>query len=140
MLTVIEKVMALQNVDVFSEVSTQHLAHLAVIAEEIACRTGDVLYKEADPPLAMYLILEGRVRLHRGDLDVTIAGPNDVCGTWALFDDEPRVVTATVLETSRVLCIERDNFIHLLADYVEITQGVLRAMTKHLRGLVERVQ
>lgn len=140
MLTAIEKVMALQNVDVFSEVATQHLAHLAAIAEEVTCRAGDVLYREDDPPRAMYLILEGRVRLHRGDFDVTIAGPRDAFGTWALFDDEPRVATATVLETGRLLCIERDNFVDLLADYVQITQGVLRAMSKRLRGLVARVQ
>lgn len=140
MLTAIEKVMALQNVDVFAEVSTQHLAHLSVIAEERSCNAGDVLYREGDPPRAMYLILEGRVRLHRGDLDVTIAGPDEVFGTWALFDDEPCVATATVLEPSRVLCIERDNFIDLLADYVQITQAVLRMMAKRLRGLVARVQ
>lgn len=140
MLTVIEKVLALQNVDIFSEVSTEQLAHLAVIAEDIPCEEGEVLYREADPPGAMYLVLEGKVRLHRGDLDVTIAGPHDVFGTWALFDDEPMVVTATVLESGRLLRIERDDFVDLLADYVQITQGVLKAMVKRLRGLVGRVQ
>ncbi len=140
MLTVLEKVMVLQNVDIFFEVSTQQLAHLAVIAEETSCRVGDVLYREADPPRAMYLVLEGRVRLHRGDFDVTIAGPNDVFGAWTLFDDEPRVATATVLETGRLLCIARDDFIDLLADYVQITQGILKAMVKRLRNLVGRIQ
>lgn len=140
MLTVIEKVMALQNVDIFSEVSTEQLAHLALIAEEAPCEAGEVLYREAEPPGAMYLVLEGRVRLHRGNLDVTIAGPDDVFGTWALFDDEPMVVTATVLESGRLLRIERDDFVDLLADYVQITQGVLKAMVKRLRSLVGRVQ
>ena len=140
MLTVIEKVMALQNVDVFSEVSTEQLSHLALIAEEVTGEQGDVLYKESDPPQAMYLVLEGRVRLHRDQLDVTIASAHDVFGTWALFDDEPMVVTATVLESCRLLRIGRDDFIDLLADYVQITQGVLKAMVKRLRGLVGRVQ
>ena len=120
--------------------STEQLAHLAVIAEEASCEAGEVLYREADPPRAMYLVLEGRVRLHRGNLDVTVAGPNDVFGTWALFDDEPMVVTATVRESGRLLRIERDDFVDLLADYVQITQGVLKAMVKRLRGLVGRVQ
>lgn len=140
MLTTIEKVMSLQNVDIFSEVSTEQLSHLALIAQEVTYDTGDVLYQELDPPQAMYLVLEGRVRLHRGELEVTVAGENDVFGTWALFDDESMVVTATVLEPSRLLRIDRDDFIDLLADYVQITQGVLKAMVKRLRGLVGRVQ
>jgi CRP/FNR family transcriptional regulator, cyclic AMP receptor protein len=140
MLTTIEKVMALQNVDIFSEVSTEQLSHLALIAQDISCVTGDVLYRESDLPQAMYLVLEGRVRLHRSGLEVTVAGPHEVFGTWALFDDEPMVVTATVLDPCRLLRIDRDDFIDLLADYVQITQGVLKAMVKRLRGLVGRVQ
>lgn len=140
MLTIIEKVMTLQNVDVFSEVSTEQLSHLALIAEEVTCAEGEVLYRASDPPQAMYLVLEGRVRLHREALEVTVASAHDVFGTWALFDDEPMVVTATVLEPCRLLRIDRDDFIDLLADYVQITQGVLKAMVKRLRGLVGRVQ
>ncbi|MFT5366420.1 MAG: CRP-like cAMP-binding protein [Candidatus Latescibacterota bacterium] len=140
MLTTIEKVMALQNVDIFSEVSTEQLSHLALIAQEVTCVADDVLYRELDPPQAMYLVLEGRVRLHRDDLEVTTAQANEVFGSWALFDDEPMVVTATVLEPCRLLRIDRDDFIDLLADFVQITQGVLKAMVKRLRGLVGRVQ
>jgi len=140
MLTTIEKVMALQNVDIFSEVSTEQLSHLALIAQEVTCVAQDVLYHESDPPQAMYLVLEGRVRLHRSGIEVTVAGVSEVFGTWALFDDEPMVVTATVLESCRLLRIDRDDFIDLLADYVQITQGVLKAMVKRLRGLVGRVQ
>lgn len=140
MLTTIEKVMILQNVDVFSEVSTEQLSHLALICEEISYEAGQVVYQEADPPQAMYLVLEGRVRLHRGNLEVTVARHHDVFGTWALFDDEPMVVSATVLDACRLLKIDRDDFIDLLADYVQITQGVLKAMVKRLRGLVGRVQ
>lgn len=140
MLTTIEKVMALQNVDVFSEVLTEQLAHLALIAEEVSFGTNEVVYRESDPPQAMYLVLEGEVRLHRGDLEVTVARENDAFGTWALFDDEPMVVTATVVSPCRLLKIDRDDFIDLLADYVQITQGVLKAMVKRLRGLVGRVR
>lgn len=139
MLTVIEKVMALQDVDVFSEVSTEQLSHLAVIAEEVTFSEGDVIFRETDPSDSMYLVLEGAVRLHRGEMDVTVARENDVFGTWALFDDDPRVVTATTLQTAHVLRIEKEDFIDLLADHVQITQGVLKGMVQRLRSLVGRV-
>jgi CRP-like cAMP-binding protein len=87
----------------------------------------------------MYLVLEGRVRLHRDSLEVTVAGPGDAFGTWALFDDEPRVVTATALEETRLLRIDKEDFIDLLAENVQITQGVLKALARRLHSLIGRV-
>jgi hypothetical protein len=136
MLGVIEKVILLQNVDVFSEVSTEQLGHLAAIAEETSKAAGEVLYKEADASDSMYIVLEGRVRLHRAETEVTVAGAGEAFGTWALFDDEPRVVAATVLEPVRLLRIDKDDFIDLLADNIKITQGVLKAIVRRLRRIV----
>jgi CRP-like cAMP-binding protein len=139
MLTILEKVIFLQNVDVFSEVPTEKLAALAAIADEVEARAGEVLYKEADPSDAMYLVLSGSVRLHRGSTEVTRAGEREAFGTWALFDDELRVVSATCESSARLLRIDKESFIELLADNVEITRGVLKAVVGRLRSVLSRV-
>jgi len=139
MLTVVEKVIFLQDVDIFSEVPTEQLAYLAAIAEEETFAPGQVIYQEQDPADAMYLVVEGRVRLHRGALEYMVAGPGDTFGTWALFDDEPRASGAAPLEETRVLRLNKDDFIDLLADNVRITQGVLKALVKRARGLIGHV-
>jgi CRP/FNR family cyclic AMP-dependent transcriptional regulator len=136
MLTTIEKVIALQDVDVFSEVSTEELAFLAAIATEEEHAAGTVIYRERDPADSMYQVVEGRVRLHRDDLEINLAGPGDAFGTWALFDDEVRVSAATVVDDARVLRVGKEEFIDLLADNVEITQGVLKALVGRVRGLI----
>ena len=136
MLTVVEKVIFLRNVDVFSEVSTEQMAYLAAIVEEISYPKDTVIYKEQDPPDAIYLLLEGQIRLHRNGVDISIAGPQEAFGTWALFDEEPRVATATTLEDVHLLRVDREDFIDLLSDHVQITQGVLKALAKRLRGLI----
>lgn len=140
MLTVIEKVIFLQAVDVFSEVPTDQLAILAAVAEETPIEKGEKLYRAEEPSDSMYLVLEGRVRLHRGDTDVLIAQSREAFGTWALFDDEPRVTDATALEDGRVLRIDKEEFIDVLADNVQITQGVLKAIVRRLRALGRSVQ
>ncbi|MCP4566269.1 MAG: Crp/Fnr family transcriptional regulator [FCB group bacterium] len=139
MLTVIEKVIFLQNVDVFSEVPSEHLAYLAAIAEEVAFDEDEVIYREQDLPDALYLVLDGSVRLHRDTEEITNASAREAFGSWALFDNEPRVVTATALEETRLLRVDREEFIDLLADHVQITEGVLKAMAGRLRGLIGRV-
>lgn len=137
-LSVVEKVILLQNVDVFSEVSTEQLAVLATIAREARYEAEATIYAESDPSDAMYIVLEGSVRLRRGDVEVGWVGVEEAFGTWALFDDEFRVVGATASEPTRLLCIAKDDFIDLLADNVEITRGVLKAVVGRLRGLLAR--
>lgn len=139
MFTVIEKVIFLQNVDVFLEIPSEQLAYIAAIAEEITFIKGDDIYKADEPSDAMYLVLEGSVRLHLDGKEVTVAGVKDAFGTWALFDEEPRVVTATASEDARLLRIYREDFYDLLADNVQITQGIFKTLVKRMRKLIERV-
>ncbi len=139
MFTTVEKVIFLQHVDVFSAVSTEQLAYVAAIAEEVSYLTRETIYELDQLSDALYLVLEGNVRLHRGEDEITTAGPREAFGTWALFDEEPRVTTATAVEDSCLLRIDRDEFLELLSDHTEITQAVLKSLAGRMRGLIGRV-
>lgn len=139
MLTVVERVIFLQNVDVFSEVSTENLALVATIGQEVEFAEDERIYTELSPSDSMYLVLEGEVRLHRGDITVTRAREKEAFGTWSLFDDEHRVTSATAVRRTVLLRVAKDDFIELLADNVEITQGVLKAVVRRLRTVLARV-
>lgn len=139
MRTVIEKVIFLQNVDIFQDVPTEDLAYLAAIAEELSFARGEVIYREHEPSDSMYLVLEGQVRLHQNDLTIDTKGPRGAFGTWALFDEAPRVVTATVESDCQLLRIDREDFFDLLADHTRITQGIFKAVVQRLRKLMETV-
>jgi len=139
MLTIIEKVITLQDIDIFEHTLTEDLAHIATITEELEVVKGKVVFTEDDIPDAMYLVIKGSVRLERNGQEVMVVGDKEVFGSWALFDDEPRVVTATTLEDCSLLRIDKEDFIDLLADHVQITQSVLKTMVKRLRNLMTRV-
>jgi CRP-like cAMP-binding protein len=139
MLTTVEKVIFLQDVDIFQMTRTEDLAHIAAITNEVDFPDGNVIFHEGDIADAMFMVIEGRVRLTRNDREVMVAGHKDVFGTWALFDDETRVVTATVLEGCRLLRIDKEDFIDLLADHVQITRSIMKTMVQRLRGLMSRV-
>ncbi len=139
MLTVVEKVLFLQNIDVFDEVPTEQLAHLAAIAEEVSYLKDEDIYQQDTPSEALYLVLHGQIKLHQGGREITRANSKSAFGTWALFDEEPNVVTATAVEDTRLLRVDREDFIDLLSDHVQITRGVLKKMASRLRGLMGRV-
>jgi CRP-like cAMP-binding protein len=138
-LTVVEKVIFLQEVDILEYTPTEDLAYIAAITQECELIEGNIIYREGEISDSMYLVIDGSVALRRGDQDVLIAKKKDVFGTWSLFDDEPRVVTAISLEESRLLKIEKEDFFELLADHAQITQHILKAIVKKLRNLVDRV-
>ena len=139
MLTTVEKVIFLQDIDIFEFTSTEDLAHIAAITDEVQFHANETIFEEGEISDAMYMVIEGKVRLTRGDQEVMVAQKKDVFGTWALFDDEPRVAAATTLENSLLLQIDKEDFIDLLADHVAITQSVLKTMVKRLRNLMTRI-
>ena len=139
MLTVVEKVIFLQDIDIFKYTSTEDLAHIAAITEEAEYEANDPIYKEGEMSDSMYLVVEGSIALRRNGKDLFVAKKKEVFGTWSLFDDEPRVVSAVPLEESRLLKINREDFFDLLADHVQITQGILKTIVKRLRSLIDRI-
>ena len=139
MLTTVEKVIFLQDIDIFEFTTTENLAHIAAITDEIEFKKNKIIFTEGEFPDAMYMVIEGEVILTREKQEVMVAKHKEVFGAWALFDDEPRVATATTLEDTRLLKIDKEDFFDLLADHVEITQSILKVMVKRLRKLMARI-
>lgn len=137
MLTVIEKVIFLQNVDVFKDVPTEDLAYLAAIAEEINFKKGDTVFTTGEPADALYLVLEGKIELHRDGNKIMVADEKEAFGTWALFDEAPRVADASAIGDCHLLRIDREDFFDLLADHIQITQSVFKTVVQRLRTLME---
>ena len=132
-LTTLDKAIRLQKVELFSNVETDVLALAASIAAQIHCPPGTVLFKENGSSDALFVVLEGKVRLTRGDREVSAIGPGDTLGKWALFDDQPSMATATCAEETWLLKIEREDFFDLLADHAEMTQKMFTALVKRMR-------
>ncbi len=139
MLTIVEKVIFLQDVEEFEYAKTEDLAHIATITDEVTFKPAAIIYREGEVSDSMYMVIEGSVRLDRSGEEVLTAKHKDVFGTWALFDDAPRMLTATALEETRLLRIEREDFYDILADHMKITEGILKSITKRWRALAGRV-
>ena len=135
-LSPVDKVLCLQGVDVFKYVTTEMLAYIASIARELTVEKGHVIFRADDISDAMYVVVAGRVRLDKSGQDILIAGRGDSFGTWALFDRQPRLMTATVIEDAHILRIHSDDFYDLLADHDEITPAIFKAVVERVNQLV----
>jgi CRP-like cAMP-binding protein len=135
-LNIVEKVIALEGVDLLSGLDPDQLARIASISTEEHYPPGKIVLEPARPLEALFVVLDGAVSLARDGAVIHTARQNDVLGAWALFDSEPMPVTATTVEDTRLLRIGRDDFHELLSDNVEITTTVFGTLVKRFRKLV----
>ncbi len=138
MLSTIEKAILLEKVDHFDSVDGDQLAAIATIASEEVYADGDEIYRAGDAGDRMYLVVDGAVVLRRGDLAIARAEAGEPFGAWALFDGEPRMVTAVAERDCRLLEIEREDFADLMAEDVVVAQSMLRSVARRLRSLATR--
>jgi len=135
-LTPVDKVLCLQNVDVFRHATTEMLAFIGSIAKETEVTAGHSIFVEEDVSDAMYVVVQGRVRLEKSGSEVMSVGAGQSFGTWALFDNQSRVMTARAVNDVRLLKIRSTDFYDLLADHGEITPVMFRAVIKRVKTLI----
>jgi CRP-like cAMP-binding protein len=137
-LNIIEKVIALEAVDLLKNLSAEQLSRIASIAKEVRFAPGKTVLAPDTNPDSLFIILEGAVSIGREGSELHVARENEVLGAWALFDPEPLAVTAKAVQDTRLLKISRDDFYDLLSDNSEITASIFSMLVKRFRQLVER--
>ena len=137
-LNIVEKVIALEAVELLKNLTPEQLSRIASIAREVQYPPGKSVLEPAQPQDALYVIVDGAVDLARNGDVLHTARQNEVLGAWALFDDEPMPVVARTVEDTRLLRIGRDDFYDLLSDNVEITAAIFSTLVKRFRKLVEQ--
>lgn len=134
----IQKVFLLKNVDLLEGARGEQLGRVAAIADVVEAEPGARLLRRGEPPEALYVVAEGEVELRRAGDRLKVVGEGAAFGTWALVDDRPSVVEATVLEeTATLLRVARWEFHDLVDDSPELALGILQGLSRRLRGLVE---
>lgn len=137
-LNIIEKVIALEAVDLLKNLSPDQLARIASIAREIAYSPGKIVIESGTQQDALFVVLDGAIDIVRGNEVLHTARQNEVIGAWSLFDPEPMSLTARTSEDTRLLRIARDDFYDLLSDNMEITASIFSTLVKRFRQLVEQ--
>ena len=136
MLTPVERVLILKCADLLKNVGPRHLRGLAAVAREVEISKGDTIFQEEDPSDAVYMVVEGRVRLSTPAGAVSEVGPGEAFGTWALVDDAARGRRAECTEDGVVLALHRDEFYDVAAGDLTLLQEVVRSLARRMRALV----
>ena len=135
-LSTLDRAIKLQKVELFSELETELLALIGSIAEQVYIEPGETIVQQGSALEALNVVLGGSIQMSRDGKALFSVGEGDTIGNWALFDRQPSVVTATALEPSWLLKIDREEFYDLLADHSEMTRELFFALFKRVRSLL----
>lgn len=138
MLSTVEKVLFLKSIDLFSQIPGEDLAQVAVIATEETREGGEVIFAEGEDGDALYLVLDGKVRVHRNDRVIAELGERECFGEMAILDASPRSATVTSMEESQLLKISREDFQEILTEKPEIAMGIIKVLTGRLRHAIHK--
>ena len=137
-LGLVERVAALHRVELFEGIPGRVLAAVAEASVEVRASPGDVLMEEGAVEAHLYAIVEGRVRVHRGDRTIVELDPGATVGELAALVPAPRTATATALEPTLALRVDKGVLDDLLADWPELAHGVIAALVSRLRATTEQ--
>ena len=133
MYSTLEKAMILKSVDLFASIPSQELIRVAQIAEEEEYQTDTSLCKEGDYGDCMYIIANGKVKVHKGDHTLVELEKGAFVGDMALLDQEPRSADLTTSLETTLLKISQDAFYELMSSNFEIMNGILKIISSRLR-------
>lgn len=132
--TMTEKMQILKTVSIFSETPDDVLQQLVDLLEEVHVKDGDTIFEKGDLGSSMYIIVDGKVRVHDGELTMNFLGKRAVFGEMAALDPEPRSASVTAVEDTKLFRLEQEPFYKLMEQRIEVVQGIIHVLCQHLRA------
>jgi CRP-like cAMP-binding protein len=136
MITTVEKVLFLKSIDLFSQIPGEDLAQVALISTEEAREQGEEIFAEGEAGDALYLVLEGKVRVHKLDRVIAELAERECFGEMAILDAAPRSATVTAVSDTNLLKISREDFEEIMSEKPEIALGIIRVLSRRLRDAI----
>ncbi|MFJ8279916.1 Crp/Fnr family transcriptional regulator [Streptomyces griseoviridis] len=122
----------------FAALDDEQAVDLRASMSEVTLARGDSLFHEGDPGDRLYVVTEGKVKLHRTSPDgrenmLAVVGPGELIGELSLFDPGPRTATATALTEVKLLGLGHGDLQPWLNVRPEVAGALLRAVARRLR-------
>ena len=134
----------LAQIKILSGLSEDQLRELAPLFTKYNFKRNQTLIAYREESDVVYFLCEGSVRttlyspsgkqISYQDLE-----PGDMFGEMAAIDNLPRSTHVIALSGGELLFLSKDNFLHLIDHYPDVSRAVLLKMSKLVRFLCERL-
>jgi CRP/FNR family cyclic AMP-dependent transcriptional regulator len=136
-LLTIERVAVLHRVALFADVPGEALVPVARLLEEVRVDAGVTIMERGAVEDWLFVVADGRVRVHIDAKTLVENGPGGVFGELAVLAPAPRSASVTAMEPTLLLRLRRVAFEELLDDRPEIARAVISTLARLLQGVAD---
>lgn len=115
---------------------------MAILGKEYS--DGDVIFRQGDTGTCMFVIQQGEVEVFVDsddghELILRRMGANDFFGEMALFEEATRTASARAVGSTRVLTIDKKNFLAGVHEDPSLAFRIVKTMSHRIRNLTDRL-
>jgi CRP/FNR family cyclic AMP-dependent transcriptional regulator len=137
-LLLVEKVLILKSLSIFSDTPEHILADLAPLMEEEEYEKDTLIFGEGEMGDCMYIIHQGEVKIHKENVTLAVLKEKEVFGELALLDPEPRSASATTISDCTLFRIDQEPLYEVIDIRPEVARGFIKILCKRLRAQNEK--
>jgi len=119
----------------FSTLSAEALLPVATLATETRLAPEEVLFVAGDMGDAMYVVVEGSVRVIRDRAVIAKLGRGECVGEMAALDWEPRSATVIADAPTLLIRLGRNELMDLLRDHPELVRSLAMMLADRIRKM-----
>src|SRR5262245_14216207 len=128
----------LGRTDLFGSLSEKDRGAVATQMREASYDSGQVIFTRGDGGEALYLVVEGRIRLSVLSAEGRVlsfghAGRGEIFGEIAALDGQARTADATALTRATIMVLARSSLKRLIETKPQIAQAALDLLCRKLR-------
>ena len=106
-------------------------------------KKGEVIFRQGDKGSCMFVIQDGEVEAiaeaDGREFRLRKMGPNEFFGEMALFEQEVRTATIRTTRPTRILSIDKKNFLGGIHEDPSLAFRIVWTMSHRIRDLTERL-
>ena len=140
MFTILEKTILLKTVDLFQNIPGELLSQVSQISKATNFAKEEIIFNEGDSGNSMFIVIEGKVAITKGDKEIASLGKGASLGEMALLDHEERSANAIAEEDSVLLKIDQDVFYELMESNADIMKQIIKLLTSRIRNVNAKLE
>jgi Cyclic nucleotide-binding domain len=130
----VDKVVLLKMVTIFEAIPHEVLVSVASLLTERWFAAGQPVFGKGDLGDCLFVIGDGRVRVHDGNRTLREMSKHEFFGELSLLDSEPRSASVTAVERTLLFRLAQDDFYSLMSEQPLIPRAINRALCKIIRN------
>jgi CRP-like cAMP-binding protein len=139
------KINALRQSPILSDLNDSEVADLADIAIDHGFTQGEFIFQEGDAADRFYIIAEGKIKIFKhsslgSEFIIAFFGPYNMFGAVAALTDKPYPCSARAEVETRVIEVEKEDFLPFIIKHPQVALRIIRVFGERLIESQDRLR